>query len=373
MSGGELERAEAMPAGPELAAFLTGVDASADPVGVVAQWERVKSWAEAQVVRATALLAEDCADEWVWRERQADLAVALTIGSGAAHDRIAVADELVRDLPATVAALEAGAITMAKAQVIAEQTQELDPADRAVVEQQVLADAPALTCAQLRRLTRRHVLAIDSEALVRRRKQVEADRHVRLSPPDLDGMATLSAYLTHDEALRAMEAVRVQAEQRGCCQADAFVGLLTGERAPDVTLFLRATADGPVTVPGVGPLDNATLSGLLGAATKVVLRPIIRPETEPGYRPSTAMRDYTRATQPECRFLGCTRQSRTCDLDHVNPWDAGGTTSAANLIPLCRGHHRLKTFTAWTPALHHDLSVSWTDPRGDQHLDPPPG
>jgi hypothetical protein len=372
MSGGELERAEAMVPGPELAALLAGLAASVDPVGVVAQWERVKAWVDAQAVRATALLAEDCADEWVWRERQADLAVALTIGSGASHERIAVADELVRELPATVSALEAGAITMAKARVIAEQTQELEPADRAVVEQRVLAEAETLTCAQLRRLSRKHVLTVDPDALVRRRKRTEADRHVRLSPPDLDGMATLSAYLTHDEGLRAMEAVRAQADRQGCCQADAFVGLLTGDRAPAVTLILRATADGPVTVPGIGPLDNATLTGLLGTAAKVVVRPIARPETEAGYRPSAAMRDHATATQPECRFLGCTRQSRTCDLDHVNPWDAGGTTSPGNLIPLCRGHHRLKTFTPWTPELNDDLSVTWTDPRGDQHLDPPP-
>jgi hypothetical protein len=84
------------------------------------------------------------------------------------------------------------------------------------------------------------------------------------------------------------------------------------------------------------------------------------------------MRDHVTATQPECRFPQCTRQSRRCDLDHVNPWDTGGTTSVENLIPLCRGHHRLKTFTAWTPELADDLSVTWTDPHGEHHVDPPP-
>jgi hypothetical protein len=371
MSGELLARAEAMVPGPELVALLDSLDGSPDPVRVVAQWERVRSWLDAQVLARTATLVDERSDEMDWREAQAYLALALGVGERTAQGRIATARDLVTGLPETVSALESGAISLAKAREIAEQTHELDPADRAVVEQEVLAEAPVLTCATLRRAVRRQVLRIDPDAVARRRARTVADRHVRLSPPDPDGMATLSAFLTHDEALRAFESVRVHAERREMCQADAFVGLLTGEQAPVVTLTLRAGADGPVTIPGVGPLDNATLAGLLGAATKVVLRPIVQPAPESGYRPSTPMRDHVTATQPECRFPQCTRPSRRCDLDHVNPWDTGGTTSVENLIPLCRGHHRLKTFTAWTPELADDLSVTWTDPRGEQHVDPP--
>ena len=49
----------------------------------------------------------------------------------------------------------------------------------------------------------------------------------------------------------------------------------------------------------------------------------------------------------QCRFPGCAISSRFCDLDHVIPWP-DGPTSPANLIALCRRHHRLKAVTGWT-------------------------
>jgi hypothetical protein len=39
-----------------------------------------------------------------------------------------------------------------------------------------------------------------------------------------------------------------------------------------------------------------------------------------------------------CRFPGCT--SRRCDAHHVEHWIDGGPTSIANLVLLCRRHHR---------------------------------
>jgi Domain of unknown function (DUF222)/HNH endonuclease len=39
-----------------------------------------------------------------------------------------------------------------------------------------------------------------------------------------------------------------------------------------------------------------------------------------------------------CRFPGC--GSRLCDAHHVEPWAAGGATSLANTLLLCRRHHR---------------------------------
>jgi hypothetical protein len=39
-----------------------------------------------------------------------------------------------------------------------------------------------------------------------------------------------------------------------------------------------------------------------------------------------------------CRFPGCGR--KWCDAHHVEPWAAGGATSLANTLLLCRRHHR---------------------------------
>ncbi|HNQ08421.1 MAG TPA: hypothetical protein PKH97_14690 [Tetrasphaera sp.] len=48
------------------------------------------------------------------------------------------------------------------------------------------------------------------------------------------------------------------------------------------------------------------------------------------------------------------------------PWP-DGPTSPANLIALCRRHHRLKQSPGWTVAIHPDLTVTWTDPVGRPH------
>jgi hypothetical protein len=41
-----------------------------------------------------------------------------------------------------------------------------------------------------------------------------------------------------------------------------------------------------------------------------------------------------------CRFPGCDRPQSWCDAHHVVQWADGGPTSLANLLLLCRRHHR---------------------------------
>jgi hypothetical protein len=61
-----------------------------------------------------------------------------------------------------------------------------------------------------------------------------------------------------------------------------------------------------------------------------------------------------------CRFPTCNVPAERCDLDHHQPWPHG-PTSAANLDPLCRRHHRGKTF-AWQASLRDHDGVDWTMP-----------
>ena len=80
-----------------------------------------------------------------------------------------------------------------------------------------------------------------------------------------------------------------------------------------------------------------------------------------------------------CAFPWCARTARGCDLDHVVPYDSGGATASDNLAPLCRRHHRLKTFGRWRYEVTGPAAYAWTSPHGlrfhrDQHgtlaLDP---
>ena len=84
--------------------------------------------------------------------------------------------------------------------------------------------------------------------------------------------------------------------------------------------------------------------------------------------PTETLREQVYLTHPTCVFPGCTRPSRGCDLDHVIPLALGGPTCTCNLAPLCRGHHRLKTFGGWT--YQHTGTPGgylWTSPHGHHH------
>jgi len=73
-----------------------------------------------------------------------------------------------------------------------------------------------------------------------------------------------------------------------------------------------------------------------------------------------------RPAHPEARRSG---QADQLDLDHIHPRSAGGATITGNLAPLCRRHHRLKTFTGWRYVqLSLDGIHLWTSPAGTRYL-----
>ncbi|WP_375500948.1 HNH endonuclease signature motif containing protein [uncultured Jatrophihabitans sp.] len=72
-----------------------------------------------------------------------------------------------------------------------------------------------------------------------------------------------------------------------------------------------------------------------------------------------------------CRFPGCRRRARRCDIDHQTPWDEHGDTDACNLECLCTRHHHLKHEAGWTVHGHPDEHLVWITPTGHTYLDPP--
>jgi hypothetical protein len=56
--------------------------------------------------------------------------------------------------------------------------------------------------------------------------------------------------------------------------------------------------------------------------------------------PSAAQRRLLRAIYPCCAARGCHVPFRNCDIHHIREWRHGGLTNLADLVPLCRFHHR---------------------------------
>ena len=82
--------------------------------------------------------------------------------------------------------------------------------------------------------------------------------------------------------------------------------------------------------------------------------------TELGRYASRRLAEVIMLRAGTCRFPTCTVPADRCDLDHHDPWPQG-ETSAANLDPLCRRHHRAKTF-ARLASIRDGDTVEWTFP-----------
>ena len=141
---------------------------------------------------------------------------------------------------------------------------------------------------------------------------------------------------------------------------------------------------GVVRCESLGPMLTEQLHAwLLGS--KVVVRPVLDLRRQHPVRdavdahdPPEWMAELVRLRDPWCVHPGCGRESRGCDLDHITPYqppDEGGPpgqTNPGNLAPLCRRHHRAKTFGGWHYQRRDDGGYRWTTPLGRTVDVPPP-
>ncbi|UOQ56960.1 DUF222 domain-containing protein [Leucobacter allii] len=133
--------------------------------------------------------------------------------------------------------------------------------------------------------------------------------------------------------------------------------------------------DGPATLEGFGPIDDA---GALALAAEAGAWDRVEVESSTGdvisvdrYRPSAQLRRFLGARDLRCRFPGCRAVLRRCDIDHTVDAALGGPTTSANLGHLCRRHHTMKHATAWTVRQDGAGVFTWTSPLGRQHVDQP--
>jgi hypothetical protein len=87
--------------------------------------------------------------------------------------------------------------------------------------------------------------------------------------------------------------------------------------------------------------------------------------TELGRYASARLAQAIKVRAGTCRFPTCNVPADRCDLDHHERWPEG-STSADNLDPLCRRHHRGKTF-AWLASVRENDAVDWTMPLAERY------
>ncbi|MDL9944931.1 DUF222 domain-containing protein [Gordonia sp. ABSL11-1] len=127
----------------------------------------------------------------------------------------------------------------------------------------------------------------------------------------------------------------------------------------------------PAVLDGHGAIDADTARQLLGEARRTYLRPDLSttPEAIARYAPSKKVADLVRAGELCCSFPGCNNRVWHADLDHSVPHGDGGPTHPRNLKPLCRFHHRLKTFgIGWRDYQDPMGTVFFQSPTGHTYL-----
>ncbi len=249
------------------------------------------------------------------------------------------------------------------------------------------------TPAQLRAAARRELLRRDPEGAAERSKTAALDADVRLCPEEHD-MASIIATADAVTARAITDALDARAAELrrdgddgpiGTLRVKALAGFVLGDQQaarPNVEVLLTmdfntwlGLTNTPGELSGYGPITESMARELARDAglRRLLTDPVTGTMVDLGrqcYRPSRPLRRLVEARDRVCRFPGCLRLAKGCDLDHAVEWPAG-STSTDNLHALCRKHHNLKTSGAWDVTLHPDGSETWVSPFGAVHHVPP--
>lgn len=295
-----------------------------------------------------------------------ELAARLRLSPGVGSRLLLTAVRAVRRMPAAVVALSHAIIDLERLEALVRATANLEDDQVDSVASSVIRDEGG--CAShsaFRAAVRRQVMRIDPEGAQRRRKKAEATRRLGLRSEE-DGMARLNVLMPSDRMLAAFNRVDKIArkvgepdDERNLDQrrADVLYDLLMGQDRDSVQVEMQVIvpvdcllglSDNPGVVPGFGPLPAEIVREMANNPNCTWRRILTDPaegsvqEVSSQRYPSAALRRFVQSRNPTCIFPGCDMPSTQCDLDHVCPHREGGATSAGNLAPECRRHHRLK-------------------------------
>jgi Domain of unknown function (DUF222) len=362
-----------------------GVEAEAALLDRIRELEALKARAAAEQARATARLhalrgRREALEGVDPRDRCRGLGTEVALARGCSPHRgnqhVGVALALVRELPQTLDALDAGRISEWVATMVVRETAVLTSEHRAEADRQVAARCgDGLGERQLIAEARRCADRLDPGAAVRRRAHAQSERRISVRPapdtmtwltgllPVADGVACKVALERTADRLRA----RGDARTRGQIMADVLVERVTGRttaQGPSVEIALLMTDQSlwgdsgePARLVGHGPIPADHARSMVRDAARAWVR---RLYTRPGSGDLVAMDSRRRCFAGQLRHLlvltDDTRRTPGCDaparhLDHVEPVKRGGRTGAANAAGLCEACNYTKDLPGWSASL----------------------
>lgn len=329
----------------------------------------------------------------------ADIGAVLSVPPRQARDLIVTAHALRYRLPQTAGALACGRIDLRRFTIAVARTELCSPEHIRDVDTEIALAVFSRDQMSLTRYTAMIdaiVTRIDDAAPRRRRELVESDRNIRIRPDRfttgqarVSGTLPVTSGVRVDARLTAMADSVHDADPRTRTQrrADALIALAEGHDTlacrcpacvtaiesgaaaptPDTPASPRAiihvvanqsTLDGdddePGYLDGYGVIDAATVGELMAGAEFELLHPDHAQSARAAlrYTPSRKLDALIRSGELCCSFPGCTNPVWRTDLDHTVPFDhkdptRGGKTKRHNIKPVCRFHHRVKTFGSW--------------------------
>lgn len=388
-------------------------EACLDGLNVLARLEAATAAVKVRLVRAYADAATELAGppsnayESPAQEMSlvAEVACVLTIGERAASALLGEAHALTTSLPATLDALQTGAIGWQHARIMIDETTGLTPSAAAAVQAHFFdPEAPNaargaapgdLVPARFRRKVRAWRERHHPESLEIRHAKSSLDRRMEYAP-DRDGMAWLSLYLPGETACAIWNkttalarGVQGPGEPRNLAQlrADIAAGMLLGSASENpgdvpapkadvlvtVPVFsLLGLTDEPAEIDGLGPVPPSVARRLIADGPSSFYRVLVDPRDgapleigRTSYRLPEALKRWLRMRDGRCTFPGCSNQTLDNDADHLTAWQRGGTTGIGNLGQACPKHHRLKHRSTWTPTqAAKNEPPGWISPTG---------
>jgi uncharacterized protein DUF222/HNH endonuclease len=289
-------------------------------------------------------------------------------GAGSARDQVRTARAL-GDMPQTREAFESGELSQDAVRLLAS-AHDADP-DVFCAHEPVLLEAAAHhSVGELQQVVAYWKQGLESATEEAQRRWDRRRLHVS---PVLGGMVRVDGDLDSDTGETLMTALRavLDAEARARDAEDARTPaqrradalgevcrqwlhrsdrpVVAGER-PHVTVTidldtLMGGTSGTSEFDHAGPL--VPQAARRWACDASITRIVFGPKSEPldvGRKTPVvpaSMRRAVMARDRRCRFPSCDHPHTWCDAHHVVHWADGGRTSLANLLLLCRRHHRL--------------------------------